>query len=180
MSTSPYGPDRLGPDDSLAETMAGSHPTPPAGNAAAAAGELVANATIPASSPGPDGSAAAKGFPVLNWERYEFVRLLGRGGMGAVYMARDRRLGRIVALKFLRTEDPLMVQRFQQEARAQASIDHPLICKVFEVGEVEGKAYIAMQTVLGTPYRRGQACETASGEACGTIPLAPRGACMLF
>ena len=116
---------------------------------AAAAGELVANATIPASSPGPDGSAAAKGFPVLNWERYEFVRLLGRGGMGAVYMARDRRLGRIVALKFLRTEDPLMVQRFQQEARAQASIDHPLICKVFEVGEVEGKAYIAMQYVSG-------------------------------
>jgi len=90
-----------------------------------------------------------EGFPVSNWERYEFVELLGRGGMGEVYKARDRRLGRIVALKFIRGSDPDLVMRFLQEARAQARIDHPNICKVYEVGEVQGKAYIAMQFVEG-------------------------------
>lgn len=114
--------------------------------------EVSTAATLAGTVPGnPAGPAAVslREFPVPKWERYEFIRLLGRGGMGAVYMARDRRLGRVVALKFIHTEDPAMAQRFQQEARAQASIDHPLICKVFEVGEVGGKAYIAMQYVAG-------------------------------
>jgi tRNA A-37 threonylcarbamoyl transferase component Bud32/tetratricopeptide (TPR) repeat protein len=88
-------------------------------------------------------------FPVKNWDRYEFLQLLGRGGMGAVYKARDRKLGRVVALKFISGTDLALVQRFQQEARAQARIDHPYVCKVFEVGEVEGKAYIGMQFVDG-------------------------------
>jgi serine/threonine-protein kinase len=88
-------------------------------------------------------------FPVANWERYEFLELLGRGGMGEVYKARDRRLGRIVALKFILGSVPELVMRFVQEARAQARIDHPNICKVYEVGEVQGKAYIAMQFVEG-------------------------------
>jgi AraC-like DNA-binding protein/predicted Ser/Thr protein kinase len=90
-----------------------------------------------------------KGFPVSNWERYEFLDLLGRGGMGEVYKARDRRLGRIVALKFIRGFDLELAMRFLQEARAQARIDHPNVCKVYEVGEVQGKAYIAMQFVEG-------------------------------
>ncbi len=97
-----------------------------------------------ASSPG---TAAA--FPVLDWDRYEFISLLGQGGMGAVYKARDRRIGRLVALKFIRGGDERLTQRFMQEARAQARIEHSGICKVLEVGEVEGKAYIAMQFVDG-------------------------------
>jgi eukaryotic-like serine/threonine-protein kinase len=88
-------------------------------------------------------------FPVSSWERYEFIELLGRGGMGEVYKARDRRLDRVVALKFIRGADPDRVMRFLQEARAQARIDHPHVCKVYEVGEVGGKAYIAMQLVGG-------------------------------
>ena len=88
-------------------------------------------------------------FPVEHWDRYEFVSVLGKGGMGVVFKARDRRLQRIVALKFIRSSDPEMVTRFQREARAQARIDHPAICKVYEVGEVEGKTYIAMQFVDG-------------------------------
>ena len=88
-------------------------------------------------------------FPVEHWDRYEFVSVLGQGGMGVVFKARDRRLGRVVALKFIRSSDADMVARFQREARAQARIDHPAICKVFEVGEVDGKAYIAMQFVDG-------------------------------
>jgi hypothetical protein len=70
------------------------------------------------------------GFPVLHWDKYEFLELLGRGGMGAVYKARDRRLGRIVALKFIHGDDPGLVQRFMQEARAQARLTHPHICKM--------------------------------------------------
>ncbi|MBL9004960.1 MAG: serine/threonine protein kinase [Myxococcales bacterium] len=93
-------------------------------------------------------------YPVARWDRYEFQKKLGQGGMGAVYKARDRRLGRDVALKFIRGGDPNLVMRFLQEARAQARIDHPHVCKVYEVGEVEGKAYIAMQFVDGQSLHR--------------------------
>ncbi|HLL82975.1 MAG TPA: protein kinase [Longimicrobium sp.] len=103
-------------------------------------GEPRADAPVPRSG---------QDFPVSSWERYELLELLGRGGMGEVYEARDRRLGRLVALKFIRGADPDRVMRFLQEARAQARIDHPNVCKVFEVGEVSGKAYIAMQLVGG-------------------------------
>ncbi|HEX2570450.1 MAG TPA: protein kinase [Polyangia bacterium] len=87
--------------------------------------------------------------PLARWDRYELLEPLGQGGMGAVYKARDRRLGRIVALKFIRGVDPHAIPRFLQEARAQARIDHPHVCKVYEAGEVEGQSYIAMQLVPG-------------------------------
>jgi serine/threonine-protein kinase len=99
---------------------------------------------------GEDQVAGASGsFPVEGWDRYEFVRQLGQGGMGAVYEARDRRLGRVVALKFIRGGDPRLMLRLLREARAQAQIDHPNICKVFEIGAVEGRSYIAMQLIDG-------------------------------
>ena len=91
-------------------------------------------------------------FPIADpksWDRYEILRLLGKGGVGAVYEARDRRLGRHVAVKFLHSADRTTTARFLREARAQASIDHPNICKVLEVGEVEGRVYIAMQLIHG-------------------------------
>ena len=88
-------------------------------------------------------------FPVKNWDRYEFLALLGQGGMGSVYRARDKRLGRVVALKFIRGEDASLAMRFLQESRAQARIEHPGVCKVYEVGEVDGKVFIAMQLVEG-------------------------------
>lgn len=90
-------------------------------------------------------------FPVASWDRYEFLRLLGVGGMARVYMARDRQLGRIVALKFCSENGVHAKLRFMQEARAQARIDHQEICKIFEVGEVESKAYIAMEFIDGHP-----------------------------
>src|SRR5688572_13595972 len=85
------------------------------------------------------------------WDRYELVRELGSGGMGIVRLARDRRLGRHVALKFIRGRDPRSTIRLVREARAQARVDHPGICKIYEVGEVEGRTYIAMQFLDGAP-----------------------------
>lgn len=115
-----------------------------------------AERTIDGSLVGYKGPPAGSKFPVETWDRYEFHKLLGQGGMGAVYKARDKRLGRMVALKFIRGGDEQMTHRFMQEARAQSRLDHPNICHVYEVGEVEGKAYIAMQLVDGDSLEKAQ------------------------
>ena len=88
-------------------------------------------------------------FPVTEWDRYEIEEFIGRGGMGDVYKAKDPRLGRFVALKFLRRDDPDLIERFTREAQAQARIDHDHVCPVYEVGEIDGHSYIAMQYVAG-------------------------------
>ncbi|MDJ0840312.1 MAG: protein kinase [Acidobacteriota bacterium] len=88
-------------------------------------------------------------FPIPNWSRYEPAGFLGEGGMGLVFRGYDPRLDRHVALKFLNTGDPERVQRFIREARAQARVEHEHICKVYEVGEVEGRPFIAMQFIDG-------------------------------
>ncbi len=88
-------------------------------------------------------------FPVKNWDRYEFIDFIGRGGMGDVFKARDPRLGRHVALKFLRRDDPDQLKRFVREAQVQAKVEHENLCPVYDVGEVEGHSYIAMQYIAG-------------------------------
>ncbi|WP_224248579.1 serine/threonine-protein kinase [Hyalangium gracile] len=88
-------------------------------------------------------------FPLPNWERYQPVRFLGQGGMGQVFLAYDPRLRRNVALKFVRDGSPELAQRFLSEARAQARVHHERVCEMYEVGEVRGRAYIAMQYVEG-------------------------------
>lgn len=80
---------------------------------------------------------------------YDTAVLIGSGGMGEVYRAWDPELERFVALKFLRYDDPELVERLFREARAQARIDHPGVCEVYEVGEKDGRPYIAMQYVEG-------------------------------
>ncbi len=107
-----------------------------------------------AGGPTPTITVAPTTFPAPHWDKYEFIEILGRGGMGAVYKARDRRLGRLVALKFIHGDDPGMIQRFLQEARSQARLDHPFICKVYEVGTVDNKPYIAMELVEGRTLDR--------------------------
>ncbi|PTL81082.1 hypothetical protein DAT35_23400 [Vitiosangium sp. GDMCC 1.1324] len=90
-------------------------------------------------------------FPVPGWDRYQPVRFLGQGGMGRVFLAYDPRLRRNVALKFVRDGDPELTRRFLSEARAQARVRHERVCEVYEVGEVEGKVFIAMQYIDGQP-----------------------------
>lgn len=104
--------------------------------------------------PGPRPST---GFPVAQWDRYEFLALLGTDGMGAVYKARDRHLDRTVALKFIHGDNPSLVQRFLHEAHAQARLEHLGICRVYEVGRVEGKPYITMQFIEGASLERARA-----------------------
>ncbi len=102
--------------------------------------------------PGASTEAASSGepaFPLPNWERYQPVRFLGQGGMGQVFLAYDPRLRRNVALKFVRDAIPELAQRFLSEARAQARVHHERVCEMYEVGEVQGRAYIAMQYVEG-------------------------------
>jgi serine/threonine-protein kinase len=90
-------------------------------------------------------------FPVPGWERYQAVRFLGQGGMGQVFLAYDPRLRRNVALKFVRGDDTELVRRLLSEARAQARVEHERVCQVYEVGEVQGRPFIAMQYVPGVP-----------------------------
>ncbi len=81
--------------------------------------------------------------------RFQTAVSLGSGGMGEVFKAWDKDLERFVALKILRQEDPEMVARLQREARLQAHVDHPGVCKVYEVGEDDGHPFIAMEYVDG-------------------------------
>jgi Tol biopolymer transport system component len=87
---------------------------------------------------------------------YEIDKLLGTGGMGEVYRARDERLRRFVALKFLPEEgrqSPEARQRLVTEARAAAALDHPYICKIHEVVDADGHVAIAMECVSGDTLR---------------------------
>src|SRR4051812_18957735 len=89
--------------------------------------------------------------------RYRILDKLGEGGMGAVYLAEDTLLRRRVALKvphFSAEDGPQVVERFYREARAAAGIDHPNLCGVLDLGQVEGVHYLTMPFIEGTPLSR--------------------------
>ena len=85
-------------------------------------------------------------------ERYRIVALAGRGGMGEVYRAEDLRLSQVVAIKFLPQElsqDASALARFHSEVRIARQVSHPNVCRVFDIGEVDGIPFLSMEYVDG-------------------------------
>src|SRR5678809_1125042 len=98
-----------------------------------------------------------KPLPVKTIAHYRIVAPIGAGGMGAVYKAFDNKLQRIVALKLLPSEYVSQQdrrRRFFQEARAASALNHPHILTIYEVGEDDGKPYIAMEFIEGETLRQ--------------------------
>src|SRR5687768_11374334 len=85
--------------------------------------------------------------------RYRIVRKLGEGGMGVVYAAQDESLDRAVALKLIREDlkDEEARKRFRREAKAAASVNHPNICQLLDIGEDSGALYLSMELLEGEP-----------------------------
>ena len=116
--------------------------------------------------------------------RYSLLSSLGRGGMGEVWLADDAQLGRKVAIKFLAEaleHDPAARERLHREARSAAALDHPFICKIHKIAEIDGRTGIVMEHVPGetlqallrreTPAtRRPDPARSTRRRGCSTTP----------
>jgi tRNA A-37 threonylcarbamoyl transferase component Bud32 len=121
------------------------------------AGAAATQEYTPTPGGGPDSGAPEAGALGALFPQLEIHELIGRGGMGAVYKARQAKLDRRVALKVIRPEsagEPGFAERFAREARAMARLAHPNIVTIYDFGEAGGLCYIVMEHVDGTDLRR--------------------------
>ena len=96
-------------------------------------------------------ATSAAPHPGVRINQYEMIKMIGEGGMGTVFLARDLRLGRRVAIKFLQSNEPELTQRFLVEARTTARCQHDNIVVIYEVGEHNGAPYIVLEFLNGKP-----------------------------
>jgi eukaryotic-like serine/threonine-protein kinase len=142
----------------LSNPPASDAPTLPHGAPIPGASGAIPYARAAASSTPSAGSAAFHNLVPgeLFGGRYEIMDVLGQGGMGAVYKARDRELDRLIALKIIRPElatDPAILARFKQELILSRNITHKNVVRIFDLGEAEGIRFISMEYVDGEDLR---------------------------
>jgi serine/threonine protein kinase len=116
-------------------------------------GASTASDSAPGSEAGTTGvhAASAQPHPGVRLHQYELIKMIGEGGMGTVYLARDLRLGRRVAIKFLQSKQEELTKRFLVEARATARCQHENIVVIYEVGEHAGSPYMVLEFLNGKP-----------------------------
>jgi predicted Ser/Thr protein kinase len=124
---------------------------PPLAPASSAAGPSRETRSLRASTRATGGRTTPAALPE-QFGRYKILKQLGQGGMGSVFLAQDSQLDRQVALKvphFSADDGPEVLERFAREARAAAALEHPNICPVYDVGEIDGTPYVTMAYVEG-------------------------------
>jgi predicted Ser/Thr protein kinase len=138
----------MGRADAISETLA-------SGPLADAADGLASTMAASDSSVSPSRLPSRPSAGAL-FGRYQMIAKIGAGAMGVVWRAQDPKLGREVALKLLRMPDAALIDRLVREARTMAQVSHPNVVTVFEVGDAQGQAFIAMELVEGHSLRAWQ------------------------